>query len=102
MKKYEEMDRKRKIQNTQKVIEDWKNELNTIADCENLQPQIDAVNNELKKLQEERTNIDIDISDLTAQKMNQEREMKSKLLGVLFVDFFFIYFILFLFLWLLV
>ncbi|KAK2513862.1 Smc5 [Columba guinea] len=76
MKKYEEMDRKRKIQNTQKVIEDWKNELNTIADCENLQPQIDAVNNELKKLQEERTNIDIDISDLTAQKMNQEREMK--------------------------
>ncbi|NWQ85055.1 SMC5 protein, partial [Burhinus bistriatus] len=76
MKKDEEMDRQRKIHNTHKMIEDWKNELNTMAACENLQPQTDAVNNELKKLQEERANIDSDISDLTAEKMNQEREKK--------------------------
>ncbi|XP_009884709.1 PREDICTED: structural maintenance of chromosomes protein 5 [Charadrius vociferus] len=76
MKKDEEIDRQRKIHNTHKMIEDWKNELNTMADCENLQPQTDAVNNELKKLQEERANIDSDISDLTAEKMNQEREKK--------------------------
>ncbi|KAF1583617.1 UNVERIFIED_CONTAM: Structural maintenance of chromosomes protein 5, partial [Eudyptes robustus] len=76
MKKDEEMDRQRKIHNTHKMIEDWKNELDTMAVCENLQPQTDAVNNELKKLQEERANIDSDISDLTAEKMNQEREKK--------------------------
>ncbi|NWU85472.1 SMC5 protein, partial [Onychorhynchus coronatus] len=76
MKKDEEMDRQKRIHNTQEIIEAWKNELNTMAVCENLQPQIDAVNNELKKLQEERTNIDSDVSDLRAEKSNQEREHK--------------------------
>ncbi|KAM6104729.1 LOW QUALITY PROTEIN: structural maintenance of chromosomes protein 5 [Pterocles gutturalis] len=76
MKKDEEMERQRKIHNTHKMIEDWKQELNTMAACENLQPETNAVNNELKKLQEERANIDSDISDLTAEKMNQEREKK--------------------------
>ncbi|KAM6328979.1 structural maintenance of chromosomes protein 5 isoform 1-T1 [Alca torda] len=76
MKKDEEMDRQRKIHNTHKLIEDWKNELNTMEDSENLQPQTDAVNNELKKLQEERANIDSDVSDITAEKLNQEREKK--------------------------
>ncbi|NXX12678.1 SMC5 protein, partial [Podargus strigoides] len=80
MKKDEEMDRQRKIHNIHKVIEDWKNELNTMTVCENLQPQIDAVNNELKKLQEERANIDSDISDVTAEEMNQERE-KKRIIG---------------------
>lgn len=88
MKKDEEMDRQRKIHNTHKMIEDWKNELDKMVVCENLQPQTDAVNNELKKLQEERANIDSDISDLTAEKMNQEREKNSKLLGGLFGFFF--------------
>ncbi|NWX20192.1 SMC5 protein, partial [Aegotheles bennettii] len=76
MKKDEEMDRQRKIHNTHKIIEDWENELKTMAVCENLQPQTDAVNNELKKIQEERANIDSDISDLKIEKMNQEREKK--------------------------
>ncbi|XP_064032553.1 structural maintenance of chromosomes protein 5 [Pogoniulus pusillus] len=76
MKKDEEMDRRRKILNTQKMIEDWKNELNAMEVCENLKPQIDAVNNELKKLQEEKANIDSDISDTTAEKMNKEREKR--------------------------
>ncbi|KAM6301615.1 structural maintenance of chromosomes protein 5 [Podargus strigoides] len=80
MKKDEEMDRQRKIHNIHKVIEDWKNELNTMTVCENLQPQIDAVNNELKNLQEERANIDSDISDVTAEEMNQERE-KKRIIG---------------------
>uniref|UniRef100_A0A8C0C0X4 Structural maintenance of chromosomes protein 5 n=1 Tax=Buteo japonicus TaxID=224669 RepID=A0A8C0C0X4_9AVES len=76
MKKDEEMDRQVKIHNTQKMIEEWKNELSTMAVSADLQPQTDAVNNELKKLQEERANIDSDISDLTAEKMNQKREEK--------------------------
>lgn len=93
MKKDEEMDRQKKIQNTHRMIEDWKNELNTMAECENLQPQTDAINNDLKKLQEERAVIDSDIADLTADKMNQEREKKSKLFEI-FVCCYFIYFFL--------
>ncbi|NXE96634.1 SMC5 protein, partial [Menura novaehollandiae] len=76
MKKDEESDRQKKIRQTQKIIEEWKNELDTMAVCENLQPQIDAVNTELKKLQEERATIDSDVSDLRAEKKNQEREEK--------------------------
>lgn len=87
MKKDEEMDRQRKIRNTHKIIEDWKNELSSMAACENLQPQTDAINNQLKKLEEERANIDSDISDLTTEKVNQEREKKSKWPGVLCVAF---------------
>ncbi|KAI1239722.1 hypothetical protein IHE44_0011150 [Lamprotornis superbus] len=76
MKKDEETNRQKKIQQTQIIIEEWQNELDTMAVCESLQPQIDAVNTELKKLQEERANIDNDISDLRAEKTNQEREEK--------------------------
>ncbi|NXA11326.1 SMC5 protein, partial [Sapayoa aenigma] len=76
MKKDEEMDRQKKIHHTQELIETWENELDTMAVCENLQPQIDAVNNELKELQEERANIDSDVSDLRAERRNQEREEK--------------------------
>lgn len=82
MKKDEETNRQKKIYQTQKIIEEWQNELDTMAVCENLQPQIDAVNIELRELQEERVNIDNDISDLRAEKTNQEREEKSKLLEV--------------------
>ncbi|POI35606.1 hypothetical protein CIB84_000642 [Bambusicola thoracicus] len=74
MKKDEEVDRKKKILSAYKMIDEWNNELNTVTDCENLQPQIDAVNNELKHVQEERANIDSDIGDVTTEKINQERE----------------------------
>lgn len=80
MKKDEETNRQKKIYQTQKIIEEWQNELDTMAVCENLQPQIDAVNTELKRLQEERANIDNDVSDLRAEIKNQEQEEKSKLL----------------------
>ncbi|NXO62615.1 SMC5 protein, partial [Phainopepla nitens] len=76
MKKDEETNRQKKIHQTQKIIEDWQDELDTMEVCENLQPQIDAVNTELKKLQEERANIDNDVSDLRAEKTNQEQEEK--------------------------
>uniref|UniRef100_A0A8U7NB77 Structural maintenance of chromosomes protein 5 n=1 Tax=Corvus moneduloides TaxID=1196302 RepID=A0A8U7NB77_CORMO len=76
MKKDEETNRQKKIYQTQKIIQEWQNELDTMAVCENLQPQIDAVNIELKELQEERVNIDNDVSDLRAEKTNQEREKK--------------------------
>ncbi|XP_069736917.1 structural maintenance of chromosomes protein 5 [Phaenicophaeus curvirostris] len=79
MKKDEEMDRRKKIHNTHKMIEEWKEELNAMTVCENLQAPIDAVNDELKKLQEEKANIDSDISDLLVEKLNQEKEKKRVL-----------------------
>lgn len=85
MKKDEEVDRKKKILSAYKMIDEWNNELNTVTDCENLQPQIDAVNNELKHVQEERANIDSDIGDVTTEKINQERENGSKLYAVIFL-----------------
>lgn len=87
MKKDEEANRQKKLYQTQKIIEEWQNELDTEAVCENLQPQIDDVNTELKKLREERANIDNDISDLRAEKNNLEREAKSKLLKVFLCQF---------------
>uniref|UniRef100_A0A663N0E4 Structural maintenance of chromosomes protein 5 n=1 Tax=Athene cunicularia TaxID=194338 RepID=A0A663N0E4_ATHCN len=74
LKKDEEMDRQRKIHNTHEIIKDWKKELSAMAVSVDLQPQTDAINNELKKLQDKRANIHSGISDLTAGKMNQERE----------------------------
>ncbi|XP_035414443.1 structural maintenance of chromosomes protein 5 isoform X2 [Cygnus atratus] len=76
MKKDEEMDRRKKIISAHKMIEEWNDELSTVNGCENLQPQIDAVNMELKHLQGERANIESDISDVTTEKNNQEREKK--------------------------
>ncbi|KAM9167386.1 structural maintenance of chromosomes protein 5 [Mergus octosetaceus] len=76
MKKDEEMDRRNKIISAHKMIEEWNDELRTASNCENLQPQIDAVNNELKHLQGERANIESDISDVTTEKNNQEREKR--------------------------
>uniref|UniRef100_A0A8B9VE54 Structural maintenance of chromosomes protein 5 n=1 Tax=Anas zonorhyncha TaxID=75864 RepID=A0A8B9VE54_9AVES len=76
MKKDEEMDRRKKIISAHKMIEEWNDELHTASNCENLQPQIDAVNNELKHLQGERANIESDISDVTTEKNNQEREKR--------------------------
>ncbi|XP_030920667.1 structural maintenance of chromosomes protein 5 isoform X2 [Geospiza fortis] len=76
MKKDEETNRQKKIHQTQQIIEEWQNELDTMAVCENLQPQIDAVNTELKKLQEDKANIDNDVSDLRAEKTSQEQEEK--------------------------
>ncbi|XP_035166732.1 structural maintenance of chromosomes protein 5 isoform X2 [Oxyura jamaicensis] len=76
MKKDEEMDRRKKIISAHKMIEEWNDELSTVNDCENLQPQIDAVNKELKHLQGERANIESDISDVKTEKNNQEREKR--------------------------
>ncbi|XP_053825121.1 structural maintenance of chromosomes protein 5 isoform X1 [Vidua chalybeata] len=76
MKKDEETNRQKKIHQTKKIIEEWQSELGTMTVCENLQPQIDALNTELKKLREERANTDNDVSDLRAEKTSQEQEEK--------------------------
>ncbi|KAJ6669575.1 hypothetical protein lerEdw1_000124 [Lerista edwardsae] len=76
-KKEEEIDRQKRIQNARKMIEDWNNELKNTDDCENIQPQMDHVNAELRRLGEEKANIDGEISALCREKENLQRERKG-------------------------
>ncbi|XP_053154068.1 structural maintenance of chromosomes protein 5 isoform X2 [Hemicordylus capensis] len=77
MKREEETDRKKKILNTRKMIEDWKNELRNTDSSENIQPQEDLVNAELRQLGEEKANIDGEISGLRREIDNLLRGKKG-------------------------
>lgn len=77
-KKEEEIDRQKRIQNARKMIEDWNNELKNTDHCENIQPQMDSVNAELRRLGEEKANIDGEISVFSREKENLQREKKGK------------------------
>ncbi|XP_042307545.1 structural maintenance of chromosomes protein 5 isoform X2 [Sceloporus undulatus] len=76
-KREAEMDRQKRIQNTRKMIDDWNNELKNIDSTENIQPQMDSVTSALKKLQEERANVDGRINDNHRQKENLLQEKRG-------------------------
>ncbi|KAJ1206907.1 hypothetical protein NDU88_002300 [Pleurodeles waltl] len=78
MKQDEEMNRQKKITTIRKMIEDWQNELSTMGNCGNLQPEIDAISGELRQIQEDRANIDSQMSDLRREKEILEGEKKDK------------------------
>ncbi|XP_029468527.1 structural maintenance of chromosomes protein 5 [Rhinatrema bivittatum] len=78
MKRDEELNREKRIVTVRKMIEDWQNELNTVENCENLQPEIDSISNELRSIQEDKANIDIEMSELKREKEYLEREYKNK------------------------
>ncbi|XP_073908118.1 structural maintenance of chromosomes protein 5 isoform X2 [Castor canadensis] len=73
VKQNEERDRQRRISNTRKMIEDLQNELKTTENCENLQPQIDAITNDLRRVQDEKALCEGEIID-----KRREREMLEK------------------------
>nr|XP_033780573.1 structural maintenance of chromosomes protein 5 [Geotrypetes seraphini] len=77
MKRDEESNREKRIITTHKMIEDWQNELNTIGNCEHLQPEIDSLNTELRSIQEDKVNIDSEISDLNQERYYLEKEIIS-------------------------
>lgn len=76
-KKEEEIDRQMRIQNARKMIEDWTKELKNMENVENIQPQMDSVNAELRHLGEEKANIDGEISVLAREKENLQRDKKG-------------------------
>ncbi|KAG9486766.1 hypothetical protein GDO78_006906 [Eleutherodactylus coqui] len=78
MRKDEELDRQKKIYNIRKMIEDWQNELKSIANQDSLQPEIDAIGRELRQIQDEKSNVESEMSDLRMEKQNLEREMRDK------------------------
>nr|XP_012309311.1 structural maintenance of chromosomes protein 5 isoform X3 [Aotus nancymaae] len=77
VKQNEEHDRQRRINNTRKMIEDLQNELKTTENCENLQPQIDAITNDLRRIQDEKALCEGEIIDKRREKETLEKEKKS-------------------------
>ncbi|KAM4810434.1 structural maintenance of chromosomes protein 5 [Rhinophrynus dorsalis] len=78
MKRDEELDRQNKITKIRKMIEDWQNELRAVGNIEDLQPEMDSISRDLRLIQEEKANIDSEISDLRMERENLEREKRSK------------------------
>ncbi|XP_017398936.1 structural maintenance of chromosomes protein 5 isoform X2 [Cebus imitator] len=77
VKQNEEHDRQRRISNTRKMIEDLQNELKTTENCENLQPQIDAITNDLRRIQDEKALCEGEIIDKRRERETLEKEKKS-------------------------
>ncbi|XP_046957907.1 structural maintenance of chromosomes protein 5 isoform X3 [Lynx rufus] len=77
VKQNEEHDRQRRISNTRKMIEDLQNELKTAENCENLQPQIDAITNDLRRIQDEKASCEGEVIDKRGEKETLEKEKKS-------------------------
>uniref|UniRef100_A0A2R8ZFB1 Structural maintenance of chromosomes protein 5 n=1 Tax=Pan paniscus TaxID=9597 RepID=A0A2R8ZFB1_PANPA len=77
VKQNEELDRQRRIGNTRKMIEDLQNELKTTENCENLQPQIDAITNDLRRIQDEKALCEGEIIDKRRERETLEKEKKS-------------------------
>ncbi|XP_053558489.1 structural maintenance of chromosomes protein 5 [Bombina bombina] len=78
MKRDEEQEKQKKISNIRKMIEDWQNELSTTANCENLQPELDSIGNELRSIQEEKTILESEMNDRRMERENLEREKKNQ------------------------
>lgn len=60
------------------MIEDLQNELKTTENCVNLQPQIDAITNDLRGVQDEKELCEGEIIDKHKEKENLEKEKRSK------------------------
>uniref|UniRef100_A0A8C2NZ10 Structural maintenance of chromosomes protein 5 n=1 Tax=Capra hircus TaxID=9925 RepID=A0A8C2NZ10_CAPHI len=76
VKQNEEHDRQRRISNTRKMIEDLQNELKTTESCENLQPQIDAVTNDLRRVQDEKALCESEMIDKRRERETLEKEKR--------------------------
>ncbi|XP_075416668.1 structural maintenance of chromosomes protein 5 isoform X1 [Tenrec ecaudatus] len=77
VKQNEEHDRQRRISNTRRLIEDLQNELKSTESCESLQPQIDGITSELRRVQEEKASCEGELMDKRREKEMLEKEKKS-------------------------
>ncbi|XP_023608109.1 structural maintenance of chromosomes protein 5 isoform X9 [Myotis lucifugus] len=77
VKQNAELDRQRRISNTRKMIEDLQNELRTTENCVNLQPQIDDITNDLRRVQDEKESCESEIIDKLKERETLEKEKKS-------------------------
>ncbi|XP_069619647.1 structural maintenance of chromosomes protein 5 [Ranitomeya imitator] len=78
MRKDEENDRQKRIFNIRKMIEDWQNELKSMANQDSLQPEIDFIARELRDIQDEKSAVESDMSDARMERQNLEGEKRDK------------------------
>ncbi|XP_051807111.1 structural maintenance of chromosomes protein 5 [Acanthochromis polyacanthus] len=77
LKQMEEEDHQKRISNTKRIIEDLKAELAKVGDQPDVTPRINAVNMELRHIQEDRAKIEGDKADLRREKDHLIAESKS-------------------------
>uniref|UniRef100_A0A7N6C342 Structural maintenance of chromosomes protein 5 n=1 Tax=Anabas testudineus TaxID=64144 RepID=A0A7N6C342_ANATE len=77
LKQMEEEDHQKRINNTRRTIEDLKTELAKVGDQPDVTPRINAVNVELRHIQEERAKIEGEKADLRREKDNLAAECIS-------------------------
>uniref|UniRef100_A0A669DFE3 Structural maintenance of chromosomes protein 5 n=1 Tax=Oreochromis niloticus TaxID=8128 RepID=A0A669DFE3_ORENI len=70
LKQMEEEDHQKRISNTRRTIEDLKAELAKVGDQPDVTPRINAVNADLRRIQEERAKIEGEKGDLRREKDN--------------------------------
>lgn len=75
----EEEDHQKRISNTRRTIEDLKAELAKVGDQPDVTPRINAVNADLRRIQEERAKIEGEKGDLRREKDNLYAESRSEL-----------------------
>ncbi|MGH0145597.1 UNVERIFIED_CONTAM: hypothetical protein FKN15_045495 [Acipenser sinensis] len=73
LKRDEETDRQKRINNTRRMIKDWQSELSSIGDLDHVQPQMDDISCQLRQIQEEKASADGERTDLKRERDNQER-----------------------------
>uniref|UniRef100_A0AAQ5XQH7 Structural maintenance of chromosomes protein 5 n=1 Tax=Amphiprion ocellaris TaxID=80972 RepID=A0AAQ5XQH7_AMPOC len=78
LKSMEEEEHQKRISNTKRIIEDLKAELAKVGDQPDVTPRINAVNMELRRIQEDRAKIEGDKADLRREKDNLVAEFKSE------------------------
>uniref|UniRef100_A0A3B4FA63 Structural maintenance of chromosomes protein 5 n=1 Tax=Pundamilia nyererei TaxID=303518 RepID=A0A3B4FA63_9CICH len=82
LKQMEEEDHQKRISNTRRTIEDLKAELAKVGDQPDVTPRINAVNADLRRIQEERAKIEGEKGDLRREKDNlcaESRMLEKKL-----------------------
>uniref|UniRef100_A0A7N6BF06 Structural maintenance of chromosomes protein 5 n=1 Tax=Anabas testudineus TaxID=64144 RepID=A0A7N6BF06_ANATE len=77
LKQMEEEDHQKRINNTRRTIEDLKTELAKVGDQPDVTPRINAVNVELRHIQEERAKIEGEKADLRREKDNLARRLSD-------------------------
>lgn len=77
LKQVEEEDHQKRIGNTRRIIEDLKAQLAKVGDEPDVTPQINAVNAELRSIQEKRVKNEAEKSDLRRERDNAVGECKG-------------------------
>ncbi|XP_036451673.1 structural maintenance of chromosomes protein 5 [Colossoma macropomum] len=76
LKQTEEADRQKRIGNTKRMIQDLQRELDNMGSQEDVTPKIEAVNAELRRIQEEKARLDGERQDLRRDKDEANGELR--------------------------